>query len=75
MICLLLRGEDHIKWALEHDQYDQALEIAEHAMPPLSKERLTNLAERYLAHLVHDGEFIQAAGKGRKKKAKSKQQA
>lgn len=54
--------EDHIKWALEHDQYDQALEIAEHAEPPLSKERLQNLAERYLAHLVHDGEFIQAAG-------------
>ena len=38
--------EDHIKWALEHDQYDQALEIAEHAEPPLSKERLQNLAER-----------------------------
>ena len=53
--------EDHIKWALEHDQYDAALEIAEHAEPPLSKERLQNLAERYLAHLVHDGEFQQAA--------------
>jgi hypothetical protein len=53
--------EDHIKWSLEHDQYDAALEIAEHAEPPLSKERLQNLAERYLAHLVHDGEFQQAA--------------
>jgi hypothetical protein len=53
--------DDHIKWALEHDQYDQALMIAEHAEPPLSRDRMQNLAERYLAHLVHDGEFEQAA--------------
>ena len=44
--------EDHIKWALEKQDFDLALRQAESAVPALPEDRLLGLAERYLHHLV-----------------------
>ena len=53
--------DDHIKWALEHGQYEKALEIAEHAEPPLPPAQYQMLATRYLGHLVKEKQFRTAA--------------
>ena len=53
--------DDHIKWALEHGQYDEALEIAEHADPPLPPVQYQMLTTRYLGNLVKERQFRRAA--------------
>ena len=53
--------DDHIKWALEHGQYEEALEIAEHAEPPLPAAQYQMLATRYLGNLVNEKQFRVAA--------------
>ena len=53
--------DDHIKWALEHGQFSEALEIAEHADPPLPPSQYQLLATRYLGNLVKTNRFREAS--------------
>jgi vacuolar protein sorting-associated protein 41 len=53
--------DDHIKWALEHGQFSEALEIAEHADPPLPPSQYQLLATRYLGNLVKTDRFREAS--------------
>lgn len=53
--------QDHIDWALEHDEYERAIAIASDRAAGFSADRVTALREKHLEHLFAIDAIEQAA--------------
>lgn len=53
--------QDHIDWALEHDEYERAIAIASDRASGFSAERVTALREKHLEHLFATDAIEKAA--------------
>ena len=53
--------QDHIDWALQHDEYERAIAIASDRANGFSADRVTALREKHLEHLFATEEIEKAA--------------